>query len=93
MEKTLKFKPLPDSKAPSKKDPVKVESKIDFSTLSDDSRLRLKQFVPAWIPISSATAWRGVADGTFPKPAKLSSNCTAWRVGDLRAWLASRPSA
>jgi prophage regulatory protein len=66
---------------------------IDFGSLSDDAHLRLKQFVPGWLPLSGATVWRGVADQTFPSPKKLSRNCTAWRVGDLRQWLATRPPA
>ncbi len=66
---------------------------IDFSTLSDDAHVRLNQFLPGIIPVSKATVWRGVADKSFPAPKKLSRNCTAWRVGDLRSWLASRPAA
>ncbi|MFY7863877.1 helix-turn-helix transcriptional regulator [Roseateles sp.] len=25
--------------------------------------------------------------GKFPKPLKLSSRVTAWKVGDVRAWI------
>lgn len=42
------------------------------------------------IPFSPATLWRKVADGTFPKPLKLSPGCTAWRVEDIREWMAQR---
>lgn len=42
------------------------------------------------IPISSASVWRKVKEGTFPAPVKISANVTAWRVEDVRAWLASK---
>lgn len=42
------------------------------------------------IPFSPSTLWRKVADGTFPKPVKLSPGCTAWRVEDIREWMAQR---
>jgi prophage regulatory protein len=39
------------------------------------------------LPFSAPTLWRKVRAGTFPKPAKLSERVTAWKVGDVRAWL------
>ena len=33
--------------------------------------------------------WRKVKAGHFPKPVKLSERVTAWRVEDVRAWLAA----
>ena len=45
------------------------------------------------IPFSSATLWRMVKAGTFIAPVKLSERCTAWRVEDVRAWMAARNSA
>jgi prophage regulatory protein len=42
------------------------------------------------IPFSQATLWRKVKDGTFPAPVKLSAGVTAWRVEDVRAWMAER---
>lgn len=39
------------------------------------------------LPISSATLWRWVSKGTFPKPVKLSSRVTAWRFDEVRSWL------
>lgn len=40
------------------------------------------------IPFSPATLWRKVASGEFPKPVKLSVGVTAWKVEDVRAWMA-----
>jgi prophage regulatory protein len=43
-----------------------------------------------FIPFSAATLWRRVKDGTFPAPVKLSAGITAWRVEDVRTWMAER---
>ena len=37
------------------------------------------------IPESKSTWWAGIKDGRFPKPVKLSTRITAWRVEDIRA--------
>jgi prophage regulatory protein len=42
------------------------------------------------IPFSATTLWRKVNSKEFPAPVKLSDNVTAWRVEDVRQWLASR---
>lgn len=41
------------------------------------------------LPFSAATLWRKVRKNTFPQPVKLSARITAWRVEDIRAWMAS----
>ena len=43
-----------------------------------------------FIPFSSATLWRKVSAGQFPRPRKLSERVTAWDVADIRAWMESR---
>ena len=42
---------------------------------------------PAPLPFSAPTLWRKVKAGTFPKPHRLSERVTAWKVGDVRAWI------
>ncbi len=44
--------------------------------------------IPALIPVSRSTFLAGVRDGRFPKPVKLTTRCTAWRVSDIRALIA-----
>ena len=39
------------------------------------------------IPISKSTWWAGIKDGRFPKPLKLGSRVTVWRVEDIRRLL------
>lgn len=47
----------------------------------------------AILPFSSATLWRKVKEGAFPSPVKLSERITAWRVEDIRAWMATHSVA
>lgn len=69
-----------------------------FDALPDSAFIRESQLVqspkrpdiPAPLPFSAPTLWRKVKAGTFPKPTKLSERVTAWRVGDVRAWIAAQ---
>ena len=61
-----------------------------FGELPATGYVRQSQLIPAPVPFSSATLWRRVKAGTFPKPVKLSERVTAWRVEDVRAWLAAQ---
>jgi prophage regulatory protein len=69
---------------------------FDFSKLDNDAYVRQSGLIRSRknpigiVPISAATLWRKVRNGTFPAPVKLSDRITAWRVGDIRAWLAQR---
>lgn len=36
------------------------------------------------IPVSKSTWWAGVKTGLYPKPIKLGSRITAWKVEDIR---------
>lgn len=66
-----------------------------FDALPDSAFIRESQLVqspkrpetPAPLPFSAPTLWRKVKAGTFPKPTKLSTRVTAWRVGDVREWI------
>ena len=49
--------------------------------------IRQSQLIPFIVPFSSATLWRKVKSGEFPKPVKLSARITAWAVEDVQAWL------
>ena len=72
-------------------------SAANFDTLPDSAFIRESQLVqspkrpdsPAPLPFSAPTLWRKVKAGTFPKPHRLSERVTAWKVGDVRAWIAS----
>lgn len=51
--------------------------------------LRLKQIIAPEgpLPISKSGFWAGVRDGRFPKPRKISSRVTVWRVEDIETLL------
>jgi len=46
--------------------------------------LRQKQVLKL-IPISSASWWRGINDGKYPKPVKLGPKTTCWKAADIQA--------
>lgn len=43
--------------------------------------------------VSGSSIWAWVKAGKFPKPIKLSENCTAWIAADVEQWVKSRISA
>lgn len=42
------------------------------------------------IGASGSSIWAWVKNGTFPKPVKLSPNCTAWVAAEVDQWAAER---
>ena len=66
-----------------------------FDTLPDSALIRESCLVqspkrpdrPTPLPFSGATLWRKVKAGTFPAPIKLGTKITAFKVGEVRAWL------
>ena len=72
-----------------------------FDALPDSAFIREAQLVqspkrpdtPAPLPFSAPTLWRKVKAGTFPKPIKLSERVTAFKVGEVRAWMTAQVSS
>lgn len=60
----------------------------NFDLLPDSALVR-QPTVEALLGISSSTLWRRVRDGSL-KPIKPSQRVTAFRVGDIRSYMASR---
>lgn len=68
-----------------------------FDTMPDSAFIREAQLVqspkrpttPAPLPFSAPTYWRKIADGTLPKPIKLSERVSAQKVGDIRRVMAA----
>ena len=58
-----------------------------FEHLPASAFVRANQLVGTVLPFTAATLWRKVREGRFPQPIKVSDAITAWRVGDIRAWL------
>ena len=61
-----------------------------YGDLPATGYVRQAQLIPTIIPFSSATLWRKVKAGAFPRPVKLAERVTAWRVEDVREWMQSR---
>jgi prophage regulatory protein len=64
-----------------------------FGALPASGYVRQSQLIPHIVPFSSATLWRMVKAGTFPRPVKLSERVTAWDAAKVRAWLESKANA
>lgn len=58
-------------------------------TLPDTGFVRQKLLL-RFVPFSKSTLWRRVNAGLFPAPIRLSVGITAWRVEDVRRWIADR---
>ena len=46
--------------------------------------LRLPQVLEI-IPVSKSTWWKGIKEGRFPKPVKLTERTSAWVLDDIEA--------
>lgn len=53
---------------------------------------RLPQ-LKARLNVSGSSIWAWVKAGKFPKPIKLSENCTAWDAADVELWASERIAA
>lgn len=67
-----------------------------MNQLPETGFLRLSQIIgnptkgiTPLIPVKKSTWWAGVKSGRFPQPVKLGPRVTAWRVEDLRIFIAS----
>lgn len=78
-------------------EPCALRAPPNFDQMAGSALVRQSQLVanprrpgvPVVLPFSAATLWRRVADGSFPAPLKMG-RITAWRVSDVRAWLAAQ---
>jgi predicted DNA-binding transcriptional regulator AlpA len=59
------------------------------NTIPATGFIRLPQ-VLAVIPYCKSTLWARVKQGRFPRPVKLSARITAWRVEDIREYIAAQ---
>lgn len=60
-----------------------------FDDLPDSAFIRQRELLKI-VPFSSATLWRKVKVGDFPKPVKFSFRITAFNVGAVRQFLLMR---
>lgn len=55
--------------------------------LPSEGFVRINQLLN-FVPFSRTTVWRLTKTGEFPKPVRLSNAVTAWRIEDIRDWMA-----
>jgi len=60
---------------------------------SSTSFMRLPKVRELCGGVAPSTIWQWVKQGKFPKPIKLSENCTAWNAADIEAWAQERINA
>jgi len=80
---------------------VTTPNKSDFDQLPDSAYIRESQLIQspkrpgsnAPLPFSAPTLWRKVKDGSFPKPHKISSRVTAWKISQVREWMAAQAAS
>ena len=46
--------------------------------------------VLVFIPVGRSTLWEMIRRGEFARPVKLSTRVSAWRVEDVRSYIAAR---
>lgn len=68
---------------------MKASAHTNFDALPDVALIQIRNLVNyKVVPFSATTIWRKCRCGEFPSPIKVSAGITAWRVGDIRAYLA-----
>jgi predicted DNA-binding transcriptional regulator AlpA len=67
---------------------MKIPAHTTFDALPDVALIQLRPLMNfKVVPYSATTIWRKCRSGEFPSPIKVSTGITAWRVGDIRAYL------
>lgn len=61
--------------------------------LPSPDRLVKLSAVMAMTGVGRSSIFNAVKAGTFPAPVKLGVRSVAWRMSELQAWIAARPSA
>lgn len=56
-------------------------------------QLASRNGIAGMLPVSTATLWRWVKDGKFPKPFKLGHRVTVWDAAEVDAFLAAQRRA
>ncbi len=65
-----------------------IKPNIGFDDLPDVALIQVRPLVNFKVlPYSATTIWRKSRNGEFPAPIKVSRGITAWKVGDIRAYL------
>jgi prophage regulatory protein len=55
--------------------------------MTEERFLRIKDVVTK-TTLSRSNIYRKVADGTFPKPRRISHRVAVWRLSEIESWMA-----
>ena len=67
----------------------RLKPPVNFDDLPDVAVIQIRPLINYRVlPYSATTIWRKCRSGEFPSPIKISPGITAFRVGDIRQWLA-----
>jgi predicted DNA-binding transcriptional regulator AlpA len=66
---------------------IRRTRQVNFDDLPRSAFVREARLIPNVIPMSHASLWRKVKEGTFVQPVKLGARVTAFNVGSIRDWL------
>lgn len=69
-----------------------AHQRFNFDQMPDSGFMRQSQVLEV-VPFSPATMWRKIKKGEFVSPVRLSERVTAFKVGDVRAWLKAQAGA
>lgn len=58
------------------------------ASTNQDRLLRLKDIIPARVPVSRSRWYMGIKEGVFPKPVRLGPATVAWRESDINKLIA-----
>jgi prophage regulatory protein len=61
-----------------------MNQSMESETKKKQGFLRLPQVLEI-LPISKSTWWKGIREGRFPKPVKLSERTSAWSRAEIDA--------
>ena len=61
----------------------KIDKNEKMQDLPQTGLLRIKQ-VLQFVPVSRSGRWKGVKEGRYPQPIKLSPRVTCWKAADIR---------
>ena len=59
-------------------------------SVAEKRTLKLEE-VLGLVSLSSATVYRMMSRGEFPRPVRVGERRTGWRSDEIEEWLASRP--
>ena len=58
-----------------------------------DSPYQTRNQLEKLFKVSSATIYRWIKEGIFPKPVRLGPNMVRWKASDIEAWMMQKEMA